>query len=235
MLKLIVTCCIVTFFANISQAQTATGNTGSMIQLKDANGQILVVGEDNKSVNTWLLKKFSKGDLVFTDGKNSSDTSMNYSMLTGELCFMYEGLLYKVSKPVKKFSLTAASENGSEQIRQFENGFPAIDKNTNTTFYEVIFEGTKWIVLKYWYMQPRESTAYGGTTEKTFVTLTDYYLFNQSSNTLQFLGDRLTIKKIAKLMPELQSAIMQWVEKNPSAMKTDADFIKLLNDVGGKP
>lgn len=84
-------------------------------------------------------------------------------------------------------------------------------------------------------MQPRERTEYGGTTEKTFVTLTDYYLFNQSNNTIQFLGDRLSVKKLIKAMPELQSAITQWGEKNSNTMKTDADFIKLLRDIGGNP
>lgn len=226
---------LVLSFGNSSRAQTATGNTGSMIQLKDANGQILVVGEEGKSINTWLLKKFTKGNLIFSDGKQSADTALNFSMLTGEVCFMNEGLLYKVSKPIKRFMLTEDSENSSEHVRQFENGFPAIDKNTNTTFYELIFEGTKWIVLKYWYMQPRERTEYGGTTEKTFVTLTDYYLFNQSNNTIQFLGDRLSVKKLIKAMPELQSAITQWGEKNSNTMKTDADFIKLLRDIGGNP
>lgn len=233
MLKPITICCLICFITSSPQAQTATGNTGSMIQLKDASGQILLIGEESKSVNTWLLKKFSLGNLVFTDGKQSSDTAMNYSMLTGELCFLYEGLLYKVSKSVKKFSLTEAAENGPEKLRQFENGFPAIDKNTTTTFYELIFEGKKWIILKHWYMQPREKTEYGGTTEKTYITLTDYYLFNQLNNSIQFLGDRLTIKKLTKSMPEMQSAIIQWVEKNTNPVKTDADFIKLLTDIGG--
>jgi len=235
MMKNITFCCIVTFFVNITQAQTATGNTGSMIQLKDASGQILVIGEENKSINTWLLKKFSQGNLIFTDGKKSSDTALNFSMLTGEICFMNNGLLYKISKPVKKFSLTEEDENGTQKLRHFENGFPVIEKNTSATYYELIFEGTNWIVLKHWYMQPRERTEYGGTTEKTFITLFDYYVFNQSNNSFQLLGDRLTIKKLGKCMPELQSAMMQWSEKNTNTLKTDADFIKLLNDIGGNP
>ncbi|MEI8109462.1 MAG: hypothetical protein WCH59_00605 [Chitinophagia bacterium] len=233
MYKFITIYCLITLFATSLQAQTATGNSGSMIQLKDANGQIVLVGEENKTVNTWLLNKFSKGTILFTDGKQSSDTAMNFSMLTGELCYIYEGSLYKVSKAVKKFSLREPSENGSEKIRQFENGFPIIDRNTSTSFYEMIYEGTKWIILKYWYMQPRERTEYGGTTEKTYITLSDYYLFNQSNNSLQLLGDRLTLKKITKSMPEFQSAITKWIEKNEAQLKTEADFIKLLSDIGG--
>ncbi|NDA60914.1 MAG: hypothetical protein EBX50_02620 [Chitinophagia bacterium] len=211
MYKFITIYCLITLFATSLQAQTATGNSGSMIQLKDANGQIVLVGEENKTVNTWLLNKFSKG----------------------ELCYIYEGLLYKVSKAVKKFSLREPSENGSEKIRQFENGFPTIDRNTDASFYELIYEGTKWIILKYWYMQSRERTEYGGTTEKTYITLSDYYLFNQSNNSLQLIGDRLSLKKITKSMPEFQSAITKWIEKNEAQPKTEADFIKLLSEIGG--
>ena len=82
-------------------------------------------------------------------------------------------------------------------------------------------------------MQSRERTEYGGTTEKTYITLSDYYLFNQSNNSLQLIGDRLSLKKITKSMPEFQSAITKWIEKNEAQPKTEADFIKLLSEIGG--
>ena len=86
-------------------AQTATGNSGSLIQLKDAGGRIIVTGESSMEVNTFLLKKFSPGKLQFKDGKSAADTALNFSMLSQELIFLEKGELFKVSKPYTGFSL----------------------------------------------------------------------------------------------------------------------------------
>lgn len=212
-------------------AQTATGNSGSQIQLKDAGGRIIVTGESSMEVNTFLLKKFSPGKLQFKDGKSAADTALNFSMLSQELIFLEKGELYKVSKPYTRFSLEEKLPDGNSTTRKFENGFPNIDRNSVQSFYEIIYSGNDWVVLKYWYMQLRERTEYGGTTERTYVTLSDYYIFNQSKNTIQYLGDRINLKNLKKVMPEFSQKIAKWQEKNSVAPKTDAEFIKLFGDL----
>lgn len=211
--------------------QTATGNTGSQIQLKDAGGRIIVAGESNKEVNTFLLKKFVPGKLQFKDGKSAADTALNFSMLTQELVFIERGELYKVSKPYSSFTLEETLPDGNSKKRTFENGFPAIERNSSQTFYETIYSGKEWVVLKYWWMQYRERTEYGGTTERTYVPLVDYYLFNQSTNSMQYVGDRINLKSLKKAMPLYAQKITQWQEKNPETPKTDTDFIKLFGDL----
>jgi len=212
-------------------SQTATGNTGSQIQLKDAGGRIIVTGESSIEVNNFLLKKFTAGKLLFKDGKTANDTALNFSILTGELVFLEKGELYKVNKPVTSFSLEEQLPNGEHQTRNFENGFPNIDRNNAQTIYEVVFSGKEWVLLKYWSMQFRERTEYGGTTQRSYISLLDYYLFNQSKNTIQYLGDRINLKNLKKAMPDYSQKLNLWQERNPSTPKTDGDFIKLFSEL----
>jgi hypothetical protein len=228
---------LLTFFGMINclpvmlLSQTATGNSGSQIQLKDAGGRIIVTGESNMEVNTFLLKKFTSGKLQFQDGKSANDTALNFSILTQEVVFLEKGELFKVSKPVTSFSLEEQLPNGDSQTRKFENGFPNIDRNNVKTFYEILFSGKEWIILKYWSMQFRERTEYGGTTQRSYISLLDYYIFNQSKNSIQYMGDRINLKILKKAMPDYSQKLIQWQEKNPTTPKTDADFIKLFEEL----
>ena len=229
---LLVTCIgIINYLPVKLLSQTATGNSGSQIQLKDAGGRIIVTRESSMEVNTFLLKKFSPGNLQFKDGKSAKDTALNFSILTQEVVFLERGELYKVSKPVTSFSLEEQLPNGDSHTRNFENGFPNIDRNSLATFYEVLFSGKEWVILKYWSMQFRERTEYGGTTQRSYISLLDYYIFNQSKNTIQYLGDRINLKNLKKALPDYSQKLMQWQERNPTTPKTDADFVKLFGEL----
>ena len=80
-------------------------------------------------------------------------------------------------------------------------------------------------------MQFRERTEYGGTTQRSYISLLDYYIFNQSKNTIQYLGDRINLKNLKKALPDYSQKLMQWQERNPTTPKTDADFVKLFGEL----
>lgn len=158
---------------------------------------------DKSKSNPYLYSETFNGKVVLADGKDMGNLNLLYDLeLDIPLFIDAKGNFLKLNKTPLAFEFTTP-ENG---LQVYKRGYPAMDKYTNDTFYQVLAEGKMQLVKK-----PKksftESTPYGtvGVVKQAIVTDTYY------------LSDGQQLKKIGKDPKALINAL-----KDKKAVLTDS-------------
>ena len=94
-----------------------------------------------------------------------------YDQVDDVLMFKQNDKEFQFNVPVNEFSITSGKET-----KHFRSGFPAVDKNDDNTFYELLWENPSYSLLKQTAKQVIETTGYNQVTEKRFDARTKYFI-----------------------------------------------------------
>ena len=169
-----------------------------------ADGTVKFVG--NKSINAKLKYDLMKDELLFQNPKDSS------AMVFVNAVEGFSLRLFKIDE-----------SNLSPLL--FSNGYPAVDDQTQASFYQVIADG-KVKLLKRYHKHIRTDQAFNSATiTKTFEMIGPFY-YTVTDNKITRL--KLTQKAITTALNDKTDQVQAFVKNNKIDFKSDRDLAKLF-------
>lgn len=108
------------------------------------------VGEDKISTaagNPYLFKDWMDGVVYFKSGRVVKQFKLKLDCARNRLMMQFEGNAFAAESQVKEFVIYTSKKNKDSLL--FRKGFPAIDKNTADTYYQVMLSGKAVLLRRY--------------------------------------------------------------------------------------
>lgn len=216
---------------NHLSAQTITGNAIPSVQFADANGRLLPASGAGIQGTPYVFEKFGLGKVLFVNGMESIDSSLNFSYFDHKLYFSKSNGLYLVNQQAKEFVLNSVDKENNKVSKLFRCLYPNVEENTPATFYEVLGNGDVFQLLKYTHKRIKETVVYGGAPSKEYVSDDLFYIYHKADKKMLPLGSGHSLKAIKKVLPNYIAQIDAFVNANKLNLKKEEDVIQLLQQL----
>jgi hypothetical protein len=221
--------CILIFKSGSTQVATPVpspynGAKPVTIYIRDVTGRPSSgLADADVEGSPFLNNDFEMGRVVFTNGKMSRDVYLKFDMLNNKLLFLRDGMTLEFVDPIRDFYLQHNENDKSGVV--FRGDFPPIDKNTTSTFYELLVDG-KITLLNYRYKIMSEYKEYSMTKKKQYVEQSQLYAALPGNKIIRIKKDR---KFLMKVMPEYAERIKSITEN--LKLKDDESVITLFEEL----
>ena len=159
----------------------------------------------------------------------ASYAQAKFSIYTNEVIYT-NGSSEMALDSVDYMTYNVVGADGTPETVKLKSGFPAINKNTTSTLYQLLDSGTTIQFLKYQSQQIEDVRPLGMPAYKEFRTNKEYYLHVNGEG----------IKKIKLDMKSIQQALPSWKDRIPGIVKEknldlrkEKDVIVLLQALQG--
>ena len=177
----------------------------------------------------FLLPDWSNGVIYLKNGSKIEKYLLQLDAYAGLLLFKYNDQPLIVQNEVKEFVLQPA---GSEPYL-FRNGYKPLDKNTATTWYQVLQDGPV-SLLKQVKKTLGEKTEYGSATKtQTFVVSESWYIAKADGSLVKIKKDKSTL---LDALSDKKDQLNNFIEKEKLRVKSEEDMkavVKAYNENAG--
>jgi hypothetical protein len=172
----------------------------------------------------YLSSKWVKGDVALKDGKIYKGVDLKYDQVGDQLLFKADnGDSLAFAQPVHEFELPV-TEKGKTAIHNYRNGFPAVNGNTPSNFYEVINDG-KVKILKRTKKNIQSHKDYSSANLINDInTNISYYILKDNAITLI----KVNSKTVLDALNDKSAQIGKYIKDNNLDVKQDADLGKVF-------
>ncbi|WP_316799093.1 hypothetical protein [Pedobacter frigidisoli] len=208
---LLITLIASVIFTEKLNAQITTVNTyKNLITVKESRADLLG--------SPYLYAEWQIATVKFGEGVQPKKESIKYDLLDDILVVKGEGgNEYTFTDPPKEFQILGSSEI-------YKNGFSAVDRFTQKTFYNVIYDGK----VKYLKKDSKivlESKSYNSASiEYKVADETFFYLVKEDNRPVKVKNNE---KSIISLLGKADQ-LSKYIKENKLDVKTDDGIVKLL-------
>jgi hypothetical protein len=176
--------------------------------------------------NPYLEDTWSNGSVIL-DGNQKAIAKFKFDIYSNSLLFLGKnGETLELKSKFNSFNLNNA-DNGVSNITPliFVKGYPAIAKQTESTFYQLIADG-KTGLLKYYkkIIDEQPGTNYTSSTTRRFKLLQVYYILKNN----QLTEIQPNKKAIVRLFDDHAQQLDAYLKTNSLSFKSDSDLQKLF-------
>lgn len=180
------------FFSTNSQAQTLGATNKAFDESYDASGKPFAKNPNaNVEGSEVLNQNWGIGDVKLTRNKKYENAELQFNIVTQQLSFKKEGTVFTFGDNVLSFTMTY-DLNGKSKNVYFKNNYPAIDKQSNASFYQVILEGKKLDLLKFIYKKKEERYEYNQPFKLVYTDESDWYFFDKTNSQMELIKSNLS-------------------------------------------
>jgi hypothetical protein len=225
-----IACCLILALPiclRTSQAQEnfiAEGKTSILVF--DNNGKPFENPASDIAGTPFLLEDWHLGSVTLQNNRRFDSVRLRLNLATQQIHFMdqnnQEIALFKgFVKAIRFYDILPGTNNPTE----FQTGFPAIDQQDETNFYQVISKG-KIFLLKFMHkIVSQEKNELSGEIKKEYVGYEDYYVYNGK--------EMQRVKKdksaILSLLADQQAKVQSFIDTNHLRLKS-VDEVKRVID-----
>jgi hypothetical protein len=193
--------------------------------MTDINGRVVSEYKytDTDGSPYLLADQWITGTVRTAADKVVDGVKMKYDIFEDELEYEKEGKLYRLgANEVVEFAMPTG-----DALYIFRRGFPAVDDQTESSFYRVLHDGnTK--LLKRFETKKREEKQYNSATAVSrFVPSEQLYIFKQGKMHPIKKGDR---KKLISLLSDKKALMEHNIKEQQLDLKSEVDMVKLLEE-----
>jgi hypothetical protein len=175
----------------------------------------------------YLAANWLPGTVAFANGKTIA-ARLKYDVVKDEPIFQSprDSMALAFVSPVKSFRFDIGSiDESSLAPLIFSNGYPAIDEQSENSFYQVIADGKAKLLKRYKKVIHSNQAFNSATTTKTFAMRNAvYYLF--ADNKISRV--KLNPKTIAVALADKADQVQAFIKINKTDFKSDHDLAKLF-------
>lgn len=216
MLKLLA-CSLLTVFSLQLSAQVNDKYT--MAYVRDVSGRpVNVEPPSNVDGTPWLVDDWKNGSVMLKKGTLIKDMQLKFDVYRNKLFFLRDGNVYEFADTVKDFYLDYSDRATNGLV--YRSNFPPVDKNTTTTFYELLVDG-KVALLKYRSKSLMEFKEIDMRKVKKYEDKQQYYLALPGNRIVKIKRDK---KSLFEALPEYTNELTKIIDqqglKNEDALIT---------------
>jgi hypothetical protein len=200
---------------------TAIPGTSQFLQDRLTGQMLLETANDNIKGTPYLFEEWRTGTVYMKSGAKTTTFPLKFNSYNDQLIFKYEEQAYIVENNVKEFEL--AAEGGSLRFRR---GLPAVDKNTGDTYYQVLVDGSKAVLLKRYAKILGEAQQYNAAPIKEYTTVEVFYMYIPGGNIVKLKKDKNSLLDAAG---DKRAQMESLINRMDTKMNRESDLIRLLN------
>lgn len=171
----------------------------------------------------YLFKDWMDGVVTFKSGRVVKQFKLRFDCARNRLMLQYEGASFAAESQVKEFVLYTSTRKNKDSM-VFRKGFPAIDKNTEDTYYQVLLSG-KATLLRLFTKVVVEEKQLVNTTNHARLEDEELYYLLQDGAMISLPKDK---EGLVKKLPAQPDELKQFVAKQTLRMEKPEDFIKII-------
>lgn len=169
----------------------------------------------------FLFEDWLPGTLFMKDGAKATQLQLRYDAYQNEVLFLHEGKPLVVVNPLIEFVITPATQ----PPMRFRCGYQAVERNTDATFYQVIYDGNV-TLLKHLYKKITEISEYNKASVQRELTLEEsYYIAKAGLPPVKIKKDRASV---LKTLEDPDGKFAAWLDKNRNRCKSEEDIMAAL-------
>jgi hypothetical protein len=215
---------IILYQISIAQSPAVTPNASPIIYLYDLQGKPLTEKKlDEVEGSPFLMEDWNWGAVKMKNGRYAKDVSLRFDLYNNRLFFMRDNVSFEFVLAVHEFMIGYLNGSDSQSVL-YRNGYPAVDKNTSETFYEVLADG-KIQLLNFKYKFLQEYRPYNEPPRKKFAEKEKLYILLPGDKIVEIKKDK---DDILKAMPEYAAAITKIVDEKKLKLKRQEDIAQLV-------
>ena len=191
--------------------------------LKDMNGSPIRMNSSyNVTGSPFFPKNYCTATMKVQKGKKYEDVSIKLNMEDNDVYVKFGEEKELVSTVQLEYIEFNGCDNGGKQI--FRSGFPAVDKQTDKSYYQVLSDGNL-LLLKSFNVSIRNETVYGSSTvTKVYETANWYYAYSPDKGIVRLKDNAVVLD----LVPAQKKEAEKFISDQNIKVKREADLIKLF-------
>jgi hypothetical protein len=151
------------------------------IQFTDMQGRPFANLYEGIEGSAYLFPDFRWGQLETNKGKSYDSVQLSLDLYHHELHVLMHGKEIVVQDGLVHWLSIRDTVEGKPTESVFQSGFPAIDKNTATHFYQVLSVGNPSLLLHRKRQLEKTTDVMSGLTQERFVPIEQLYVFDGTS------------------------------------------------------
>lgn len=188
------------------------------------NGDEKEIDYSNVIGDPYLNKDWADGVIRFNNGRTMTQFKLKFDCLRNQLVLQFQGSSFGAQNQVREFVMYLNPKKKADSVL-FRKGYPAIDKLTENTYYEVLHEGKTTLLRLYAkdLIQEKELI----TSNRAGMRMQDkelFYLY-QDGAMKELPADK---SELAKLVPGKEAALTQFINQQDLKFRTAEDYMKLV-------
>lgn len=213
------------------------GNDGSTknFEFYDGSGNLIPIGYNPNIEGTPMLNNsVGFGNILFQNNVKLVDSSVNFSLVDNKIYFIRTNKFYLINQGVKEFTIQYFQDSTKNRIYHFRSGYPNIENLSNSTLYELVYEGNTFHLLKWQHKKVEEHANYGSTSDKAYVNEIVYFLYLPDNNSIVKLGMKISKTDLKKYLPNYALKIDQYISEHKMNFKIESDLVSLFQFLESK-
>lgn len=181
---------------------------------------------DHAAGSVFLDGKWNTGYVQLQNGTVVSNLPVRYNVYNDQLYYLKDSVELVLQDLVPEFGYSYTSETGETKTISFRSGYPAINKNGNNSFYEVVVGGAV-NLLKRRFKHLRQQGLTTGIISYKIEDTEAWYGYSASKNTI------VRIKKNAGPLTELLgpgsvNKLDELIKSNNFKLNIEKDLVRLF-------
>jgi hypothetical protein len=172
--------------------------------------------------NRYLLKDWSPGIVRFTSGREVKDFKLKFDCLKHQLLLQFKGATFAAESRVREFVLLTGGGKTKDSLL-FRKGFPAVDKTTASTYFQVLFE-QKVTLLRLFTKTIIEEKQVVGKPRRRLEDEEKFYLL-KAGNMIALPADK---EGILQALPDQAEALSKFITDHHLRFKSADDYLLLI-------
>lgn len=175
----------------------------------------------NASGNPYLFKDWMEGVVLFKSGRVVKQFKLRFDCARNRLMLQYGGASFAAESQVKEFILYTPKNKDSMLFRK---GFPAVDKNTEDTYYQVLVNG-KAVLLRLFIKVLIEEKQLVNANNHSRLENEEYYYLLQDGAMTSLPKDK---EELLKKLPAQPDQLKQFVAQQSFRMDKAEDYVRII-------
>jgi hypothetical protein len=196
--------------------QCALGQTTDLIKTDDLT---------NVTGNPYLFKDWCNGIVRFSGGRTMNQFKLKFDCLKNILLMQFDGNVFAADSKVQEFVLYPKNNKNKDSVL-FRKGYPAVDRFTDATYYQVLFQD-KITLLRLPLrnvIEEKQVVTVNGSLSRRIEEAEQYYLFQNGA--LVLLPDNRN--ELPDKFGNKKDAIAAFIAAQQLKMRSADDFVLVV-------
>lgn len=178
----------------------------------------------------FMTPEYKQGNIMIASNKVVPDVPVKFNIYSNAMMLQMDGQEMKL----ESFYLVTYDEimnDGTVKHLQFRQGLPDVDNHNSKSVYQVVSDGPKAQLVKYYAQKVEDAATLGDYSRKELVTTEQLYVYTPAGGIKRIKSGK---KDLVEALPAMAAKIDEIVTTNNLKLKSEAE-IALLIEALNKP
>lgn len=180
------------------------------------------INYDNVAGDQFLFKDWCDGVIKFTSGRVVTQFKLKFNCLKNQLLLQFNGSAFAAESKVREFIMYEKGKGKDSMI--FRKGYPAADKATGDTYYQVLFEGKVTLLRLISKNIIEQKEIVNSSTTRRLEDEELYYLLENGKMTSLPLDKN----QLPQALPSKADQIAQFISSEQIKLRGPGDMLKVI-------